>query len=162
MAWLPLGNYRYSLRHQSQVYMNINFSRATQGMLHAPHIVPRWELIQCVWLKRWANYPQVPQEEFFLTSKYVWGTLCFLSQVEWTLRVPYSKKGPLSLQWLKFRLVFHLTKWKHDWIPCGDPRESHTCPPYLDRGPHIPLTPREGHGIQCFVRWWCLTVLENG
>ena len=36
-----LGNYRDPLRHLSQVYMNINFSRATRGKLHAPHIATR-------------------------------------------------------------------------------------------------------------------------
>ena len=34
------------------------------------------------------------------------GTLCFLSQVEWTSRGPDSKEGPITLQWLKFRLIF--------------------------------------------------------
>ena len=29
VASIPLGNYRDSLRHQSQVYMNINFRTAT-------------------------------------------------------------------------------------------------------------------------------------
>ena len=28
--------------------------------------------------------------------------------MEWTPRVHDSKEGPVSLQWLKFRLVFHL------------------------------------------------------
>ena len=37
------------------------------------------------------------------------GTLCFLSQVEWTQKGPDSKEGVISRQWLKFRLVFHLT-----------------------------------------------------
>ena len=41
VASLPLGNCRDSLRHQSQVYMNINFGTATRGKLQAPHIVPR-------------------------------------------------------------------------------------------------------------------------
>ena len=41
VASLPFGNYRDSLRHQSQVYMNTNFRTATRGKLHAPHIVPR-------------------------------------------------------------------------------------------------------------------------
>ena len=27
--------------------MNVNISKATRGKLHAPHIVPRWELIPC-------------------------------------------------------------------------------------------------------------------
>ena len=36
-------------------------------------------------------------------------TLCFLSQVEWTVRGPDSKEGLISLQCLKFRLIFHLT-----------------------------------------------------
>ena len=43
---------------------------------------------------------------FSLSSRYVRGTLCFLSQVEWTPRGPDSKEGPISLEWLKFRLVF--------------------------------------------------------
>ena len=39
------------LGHPSQAYMNINFSTAQRGQLHAPHIVARWELISCLWLK---------------------------------------------------------------------------------------------------------------
>ena len=48
VACLPLGNYRDSLRHHSQIYMNINFSTANRGKLHAPHIIPRWQLISCL------------------------------------------------------------------------------------------------------------------
>ena len=48
LAWLPLGNYRDSLRQQSQVYMNINFSTATRGKHHAPHIVLGCDLIPCL------------------------------------------------------------------------------------------------------------------
>ena len=43
--------------------------------------------------------------EFSFSNRYVRGTLCFLSQVEWTTRDPDSKEGRISLQWLKFRLV---------------------------------------------------------
>ena len=139
-----------------------NFSTATRGMLLAPHIVPRWELIPCLWLKRWANVPQAPQEEFSLSIRDVRDSLCFLSQVEWTLRGSHSKEGTFSLQWHKFRLVFHLTRWRHVWIQWGDPRKSRRCPPHQDRGPHIPLTAWEAHGIQCFIRGWSLTLLENG
>ena len=46
--------------------------------------------------------------EFSLSNSYVRGTLCILSQVEWTARDPDSEEGRISLQWLKFRLVFHL------------------------------------------------------
>ena len=73
--------------------MNINISTATRGKPHAPHIVPRWELIPCLWLKIWANFPPAPQVEFSLSNRYVRGTLCFLSQVEWTARDPDSKKA---------------------------------------------------------------------
>ena len=104
--------------------MNINISTATRGKLRAPHIIPRWELISCLWLKIWANFPTAPQVEFSFRISYVRGTLCFLSQVEWTARDPDSKKGRISLQWLKFRLVFHLTRWRDVWIPCGDARET--------------------------------------
>ena len=162
MAWLPLGNYRDSLRQQSHVYMNINFSTATRGKLHAPHIISRWELIPCLWLKRWANFPQVRQVEFSLSNRYVRGTLCFLSQLEWTKTGPDSKDGWISLQWLKFRLVFHLTRWRDVWIPCGDTRDGRRFPPHLDRGNHMPLTSREAHGIQCFKRCRWLTLFENG
>ena len=157
-----LQNYRDSLSHLSQVFMNINFSTGTWGNLHPPHIFSRWELIPCLWLKWWAKFPQAPQEEFSLHNWYVRGTLCFFSQVEWNPTRPDSKEGWIFLQWLKFRLVFHLTRWRHVWIPCGDPLESHRSLPHLDRGNHIPLTPREAHGIQCFKMWRCLTLLENG
>ena len=114
--------------------MNINFSTATQGKLRAHHIVPRLELITCLWLKKWANFPQATQEDFSLSNRDLRRTLCFLSQVEWTSRDPDSKEGQISLQWLKFRLVFHLTRWRHVWIPWGDPSESRRGLPYLDGG----------------------------
>ena len=153
---------RDCLRHPSQVDMNINISRATPGKLHAPHIIPSSELIPCLWLKIWANLPPAPQVEFSHSNRYVRGTLCFLSQVKWTARDADSKEGRISLQRLKFRLVFHLTRWRYVWIPFGDPRESHSSPPHLDRGNHITLIPREAHGIQGFKRLWCLTLFENG
>ena len=162
MAWLPWENYRDSLRHPPQVNMNINISTATRGKLHAHHIVPSWEMIPCLWLKIWANFPPKPHLEFSLSNRYVRGTLCFLSQVEWTARDPDSKEGRNSLQWLKFQLVFHRTRWRDVWIPCGDPRESRSSPPHLYRGNHITLIPREAHGIQGFKRWRCLTLFENG
>ena len=114
--------------------MNINFRTATKGELHAPHTISRWELIPCLCLKQWATFPQAPQEEFSLSNRYVKGTLLFLSQVEWSPRGSDSKEGLISLQWLKFRLIFHLTRWRHDWIPCGDLRERRRSPPHLDRG----------------------------
>ena len=45
-----------------------------------------------------------------LSNKYVRGTLCFMIQVELTPRYPDSKEGPISLHWLKSRLIFHLTR----------------------------------------------------
>ena len=73
-----------------------------------------------------------------------------------------QKKAGLPCMWLKFRFVFHLTRWRDVWIPCGDPRESYSSPPHLDRGNHITLIPREAHGIQGIKRWRCLTLFENG
>ena len=162
VAWLPWGIDRDSLRHPSQVDMNINISTATLGKLHAPDIISRWELIPCLLLKIWANFPPTPQVEFSLSYRYVRGTLYFLSHVEWTRRDRASIEGRNSLQWLKFRFVLHLTRWRDVWMPCGDPRESHSSPPHLDRGNHITLIPREAHRIQGFKRWWCLTLFENG
>ena len=51
LAWLPLGDFRDSQRHPSQVYRTINFSTATRGKLHAPHIVSRRELIPRILLR---------------------------------------------------------------------------------------------------------------
>ena len=83
--------------------------------------------------------------------------------LKWNVpREALHQKGWISLQWLKFRLVFHVTRWRDVWVPCGDHGESRRSPPHLDRGNHITLTPREAHGIQCFKRWRCLTLLENG
>ena len=110
LACLPLGNTRDSLRHTSQVYRNTTFNTGTRGMLHAPHIVLRRELIPRILLKMQATFPQAPQEEPSLSNRYVRVTLCFLSQVEWTRGGHDSKEGPMSLQWLKFRVVFHLTR----------------------------------------------------
>ena len=44
--------------------------------------------------------------EFSLSNKDVRGTLCFLSQVEWTARDPDSKEGRISLQCLNSGLCF--------------------------------------------------------
>ena len=160
--WLDYwGIDRDSLRHPSQVDMDINISTATRGKLHSPHILPSWELIPCLLLKRWASFPQAPQVKISLSNRYERGTLCCLSQLEWTARDPNSKEGRILMQWLKFRLVFHFTRSSNVWIPCGDPRESHSPPPHLDRGNHIILIPREAHGIQGFKRWRGLTLLEN-
>ena len=52
LAWLPLGNFRDSMRHLSQVYRNTNFSTGTRGKLHAPHIVSRRERLPRILLKR--------------------------------------------------------------------------------------------------------------
>ena len=38
--------------------------------------------------------------EFSLSSRDVRGSLCFLSQVEWSPRGPDSKEGPISLRGL--------------------------------------------------------------
>ena len=89
--------------------MNISISTAIRGKLHAPHIVPSWELIPCLWLKVWANFPPPSQVEFSLSNMFVRGTLCFLSQVEWTASDPDSRESRISLQWLKFRLLLHIT-----------------------------------------------------
>ena len=48
--------------------------------------------------------------EFSVSDSYVRGTMYFLSQVEWTARDPDSEEGQISVQWLKFRFMFHLTR----------------------------------------------------
>ena len=58
-------------------------------------------------MKRYTDFPQAPQEEASLSSRYVTGTLSLLPQVEWTLRCPDSKERWISLQWLECRLIFH-------------------------------------------------------
>ena len=100
------GNYRDPLRHPPQVYMNIHSSKAARRKFHAPHIISRWELIPCLWLKRWAMFPQAPQVEFSLRNRYVRGTLCFLSQVECTARSLTQKKAGFPCSGLKIGSCF--------------------------------------------------------
>ena len=52
VSWHPLQQSRDYLRHPSQVYRIIYFSKATGGKTRAPHIVWRWELIPCLRMKR--------------------------------------------------------------------------------------------------------------
>ena len=49
-------------------------------------------MIPCLRLKRYANFPQAPQEEPSLRNRFVRGILCFLPQVQWTPRCAESKK----------------------------------------------------------------------
>ena len=50
------------------------------------------------------------QQEASLSNRYVRKTLGLLPQVEWTPRCPDSKEAQISLQWLEYRLIFHLTR----------------------------------------------------
>ena len=107
-AWLPLGNSRDSLRHQSQVYRNTNFSLGTRGKLHALNIVSRRADFQDS-IKEVGHIPTKPQEEPSLINWYVRGTLNLLRHVQWIPRFPESKESRISLQWLECRLIFLLT-----------------------------------------------------
>ena len=110
LAWLPLCNFRDSLRHPSQAYRNTYFSTGTRGKLHAPHIVPRRELILRILLKTLATFQHAPQKEPSLSNRYVTGTQNLLAHVQWILRFPDSKESQISLQCLECRLVIHLTR----------------------------------------------------
>ena len=92
LAWLPLGNYRDSLRHPSQVYRNTNFSTGNRGKLHAPHIILRRALFPRILLTRQATFPQAPQEEPSLSNRYVRGTRNLLTHVQSIPRFPESEK----------------------------------------------------------------------
>ena len=61
---------RDSLRHPSQVYRNINFSKATGWKTRAPHIVLRWELIPCLY-HLWPSYSSFPS---FLSFHFFFST----------------------------------------------------------------------------------------
>ena len=110
LAWLPLSISRDFLRHPSQVYRNTNFSTVNRGMLHAPDIISRRELIPRILLKRLDNLPQAPEEEPSLSNRYVRGTLNLLPHMQRIPRLPDSKESLISLQWLECRLVYHLTR----------------------------------------------------
>ena len=56
------------------------------------------ERIPRILLKRKANFPQAPQEEFSLRNIYVRGNLSFLLQVKYTPSCPEAKEGRISLQ----------------------------------------------------------------
>ena len=74
-----------------------------------------------------------------LHQQYVWERDSVLSVSSGMYhKRPDSKEGWISLQWLKFRLVFHVTRWRDVWILCGDTRGNPSSPCHMDRGPHIP------------------------
>ena len=108
LAWLPLGNFRNSLRHPSQVYRSTNFTLGTRGKLHALHIFSRRADSQDS-IKEVGHIPTIPQEEPSLSNQYVRGTLNLLCHVQWIPRFPESKESQISLQWLECRLVFLLS-----------------------------------------------------
>ena len=108
LAWLPLGNFRDSLRHPSQVYRNTNFSLGTPGKVHALHIVSRRADFQDS-IKEVGHIPTTPQEEASLSNRHVRGTMNLLRHVQWIPRFPESKESRISLQWLECRLIFLLT-----------------------------------------------------
>ena len=108
LAWLPLANSRYSLRHPSQVYRKTNFSLGNQGKLHALHIVSRRADSQDS-IKEVGHISKTPQVEPSLSNRYVRGTLNLLRHVQWIPRFPESKEIQMSFQWLECRLVFLLT-----------------------------------------------------
>ena len=160
MAWLPLRNYRNSLRCTSSVYRNTNFSTGIRGKLLHP-ISSQEERWFPVFDWRLETTFHQHLKWSFPSAIVMWEGPC-VSCLKWNgPRRPWLKEGRNSLQWLKFRLVFYLTRWSDVWIPCGDPRESHRSPPHLDRGNHITLIPREAHRIQGFKRWRWL-IFENG
>ena len=133
VASLHLGNSKDSEIPVSSLEEH-QFSTAIQGKLRAPHIMLRWELMR--------------------------GTLSLLPQVDWILRCPDSKEAWISLQWLQWRLLFHLTRWRDVWIPCVDTGGSPVPTSSWQGASHL-LTTREARGVQCFKRWQCLTFLEN-
>ena len=98
LACLPLGTSRDSLRHSSQVHRITNFSTGTRGKLHAPHMISRRELIPRILLKRWATFPQAPEEVPSLSHRFVKGTLNLLPHMQWIPRFPDSKESWISLQ----------------------------------------------------------------
>ena len=123
LAWLPLGNFRESLRRPSQVYRNTNFILGTPGKVHALHIVSRRADSQD-FIKEVAHIPTTPQEEPSLSNRYVRGTLNFMRHVQWIPRFPESKESRISLQWLECRLFFLLKIQRDVGIFCAVPREN--------------------------------------
>ena len=163
MAWLPLQHSRDSLRNPSQVYRNINFSKATGWNIWAPHIVWRWELIPVF---DWRGKPSFHKhrKRSFRLGICMWDGACVLC---------FNRNGPryaLIRKKAKFscRGFMHshrsYHKWKDVWVPCRDPTESPRSPPQLEKGPHIPLTIQEPRGFHCFKlddAWQFWNIVRN-
>ena len=157
MAWHPLQQSRHSLRHPSQVYRNINFSKARGWKIRGTNIVWRWELIPCLRLNRSAIFPQVPQEEFSLRNMYERRTRCFMLQEKWTRDALIWKKCKFPCR--SFMNALHsYQRWKYFWIPCRDPTECPRPPLHVKKRPNMPLTTRKPRGVHCFKYWRCLTI----
>ena len=92
-------------------------------------------------MKRYANFPQAPQEEASLTNRYVKGSLSLLPQVDQYRDELTRKKAGFPCSILNDGTSSsHIMKGLLN--PCGDPGESPRSPALLDWRPHITWTPR--------------------
>ena len=105
--------------------MNINFSTATRGKLHAPHTVSRRELIPSILLKRWATFPEALQEEASLSNLYVRGTLMSPQECE----IARCSPNHLEMTTNFLALASDQCPVPHHtgqlaWLPLGNSRDS--------------------------------------
>ena len=97
LDWLPLGNSRDSLRHQSQVYRNTNFSTGTRGKTPCTpyHLEKRADTQNSI--KEVGHLPTGTSRGASPLHRYVRGTLNLLPHVQWILKLPDSKESRISL-----------------------------------------------------------------
>ena len=157
MARDNLEQSRDSLRHPSQFYRNINFSKATGW--RSGHTISSGDEI---WFPvfDWRDKPSFHKhlKRSFPLGIYMWEGPCVLC---------LKRNGPrdaLIRKKSKFpcrgscMLIIHITIWKDVWVPFRDPTESPRTPLNLKKGPNMTLTTRKPRGVHCFKCWRCLTI----
>ena len=159
LAWLPLGNFRNSLRHPSEVYRNTNFSLGPRGKLHALHIVSRRADSQDS-IKEVGQISTTPQEEPSLSNRYVRGTLNLLRHVQWIPRFRESKESQIICSGLNAGSFF-FSQYKGMSEYSVQYLEKTLCPASSGQGASHHLTLGEAHRVQYFERGRGLTLLEN-
>ena len=157
MAWHPLQQSRDSLRHPSQVYRNINFSKTT-GWKPGHPISSGDESWFPVF--EWRGKPSFHKhfKRSFPLGICMWEDPVFYASSEMDPEMPWLERSPNFPAEASCMLIVHITRWKDVWVPWRGPRKSPRPPLHLKNVPNMPLTTRKPRGVHCFKFWRCLTI----
>ena len=157
MAWHPLQQTRDSLKHPSQVYRNIHFSKQHNERPGQPissgdeSWFPVFE---------WRGMPSFHKhlKRSFPLGICMWAGPCVLCFKRNGLRDALIRKSPNFSAEASCMLIVHITRWKDASVPGTAPTESPRPRFPLKAGRNMPLTNRKPRGVHCLKCWRCLTI----